>query len=252
MPSLRQVGVDTVYADTPCVSGRDCTAAEQINGSVKEKKNPAAKRNAANLKESTTSNAMPKMKKARRSILERLNYDGEEEDDEEGMAESNDDSPSRDKENTLNAEKKDKTKKKKIKKEGPSKKKSFAASAKTSTDKTSAKKRTIRDFYSLSPKADTSITPLGNLLDRTDASATTPTPKKATTKSVALNKNAKPLVIHVPSIERDKYASMAIQQHCVESKYEVDESPVVLTGKYHYCMKVPIERFLEGFGRYIH
>ena len=109
------------------------------------------------------------------------------------------------------------------------------------------KKRTIRDFYSLSPKQpNTSTSP------RVSAAKKEVTPKKRVVgKFIGLNDEVAPIHVHVPFRGQDTHI-FAIDAHCIDSKYDVSDRPVVLTGTFHGRLNVPIERFLRGFGRYIH
>mmetsp|Transcript_17561 Transcript_17561/g.42225 ORF Transcript_17561/g.42225 Transcript_17561/m.42225 type:complete len:205 (+) Transcript_17561:45-659(+) len=106
-------------------------------------------------------------------------------------------------------------------------------------------KRTIRDFYSLSPKQDAVASPA--------AGTKYITPKKRkTAKFVALNEDAKPIHIHIPFVGQEKYSAVTIEAHCIESRFDLGDEPLMLAGKYHPRSKIQIERFLDGFGRFIH
>lgn len=109
------------------------------------------------------------------------------------------------------------------------------------------KKRTIRDFYSLSPKQpNTSTSP------RVSAAKKEVTPKKRVVgKFIGLNQEVAPIHVHVPFRGQDTHI-FAIDAHCIDSKYDVSDRPVVLTGTFPGRLNVPIKRFLRGFGRYIH
>lgn len=78
--------------------------------------------------------------------------------------------------------------------------------------------------------------------------------KQRTTKLLSLNEDAKPIVLHIPFANNEKYAEVRITSHCVKNKYIVDDDPIVLSGETMYpaCSRLAIERFLPGFGRYIH
>lgn len=81
-----------------------------------------------------------------------------------------------------------------------------------------------------------------------------PKKKQRTTKLLSLNEDAKPIVLHIPFANNEKYAEVRITSHCVKNKYIVDDDPIVLSGETMYpaCTRLAIERFLPGFGRYIH
>ncbi|KAL7525468.1 hypothetical protein ACHAWF_001379, partial [Thalassiosira exigua] len=105
------------------------------------------------------------------------------------------------------------------------------------------KKRTIRDFYSLSPHLDDGASP--------GSDNVTPKKRRVTAKLVPLNDQAKPIRVHIP-FGKDKYEEVVIESHCVGSRFDLGDEPLVLSGQYPGRSKASIERFLRGFGRYIH
>ena len=78
--------------------------------------------------------------------------------------------------------------------------------------------------------------------------------KQRTTKLLSLKENAKPIHVHIPFVDNDKYVEVRITSHCVPKRYNnFENEPLVLSGEMMYpaCSKIAIERFLPGFGRYI-
>ena len=77
--------------------------------------------------------------------------------------------------------------------------------------------------------------------------------KQRTAKLLSLKKNAKPIHVHIPFVDNEKYAEVRITSHCVPKRYIFENEPLVLSGEMMYpaCSKIAIERFLPGFGRYI-
>lgn len=215
MPSLREVELD-------CTSGTTSRAGaiEKIACAEPTKAGlTAAKRKM----EGDESSEPAKKKRRKKSILEQLRCSAGEggggSDDEcaAPVADGNDSA----KENESAASRKKKGT------AGSKKKKSSGSQGKT-----------LRDFYSLSPQnqggADEGITPT----------------KKRRSKIATLNDNAKPIEVHIAFAGQEKHSSIAIDAHCVESKYDLGEDPLILSGKYR--SRAQIERFLPGFGRYIH
>lgn len=158
----------------------------------------------------------------------------------------------------------EKAKQKKKKKKSASKsnttekaKKKRASKANTAEKSEGSKKKktkTIRDFYSLSPKQDSDANSPGSTDESTTANEeVTPMKKRRAKKSIiALNDDAKPIHVHIPFVGQTQNSLVTIESHCVESKYDLGDEPLVLTGTYPRHSKIHIERFLSGFGRYIH
>mmetsp|Transcript_32353 Transcript_32353/g.68409 ORF Transcript_32353/g.68409 Transcript_32353/m.68409 type:complete len:219 (-) Transcript_32353:110-766(-) len=106
------------------------------------------------------------------------------------------------------------------------------------------RKKTIRDFYSLSPKQEAESGTPGS------ANVTPKKKKRTTGKFIALNDNANPIHVHIPFSGQEKNSLIIIAAHCVERKFDLGDEPLVLAGKYHCRSKVHIQRFLTGFGRF--
>ena len=179
------------------------------------------------------------------SVLEKLNCGGDADDESSIMKEAS------------TKPKKKKAAKKKAATSGDGKEKKTNA---PKAIKSETKKRTIRDFYSLSPKqedaADASPESTGGDSEYATAKITPKSddePKKKRRKKafVSLNDEAKPITVHIPFVGEDKVTPMTIA-HCVESKFDLGDEPFLLTGKYYPRTKKQIERFLSGFGRFIH
>jgi hypothetical protein len=78
--------------------------------------------------------------------------------------------------------------------------------------------------------------------------------KKKQRKLLTLNENAKPLHVRIPFIDNEKPVDVAIVSHCISNKYIDVNEPLALSGEVLYpaSSRTAIERFLPGFGRYIH
>ena len=79
--------------------------------------------------------------------------------------------------------------------------------------------------------------------------------QRTSAKLLSLNDDAKPINVRIPFVGNMKYVEVRITSHGVKNKYiDKDDEPIVLSGEMMYpaCSRVAIERFLPGFGRYIH
>jgi len=78
--------------------------------------------------------------------------------------------------------------------------------------------------------------------------------KKKQRKILTLNENAKPLHVRIPFIDNEKPVDVTIVSHCISNKYIDVNEPLALSGDVLYpaSSRSAIERFLPGFGRYIH
>ncbi len=79
--------------------------------------------------------------------------------------------------------------------------------------------------------------------------------QRTSAKLLSLNDDAKPINVRIPFLGNMKYVEVRITSHCVKNKYIAeDDEPIELSGEMMYpaCSRVAIERFLPGFGRYIH
>ena len=98
------------------------------------------------------------------------------------------------------------------------------------------------------------ITP-SNSLENDSISDDNNSSKKKQCTGMSLNDDAKPIIVRIPFVGNEKYVEVRITSHCVKNKYIVeDDEAIVLSGEMMYpaCSRLAIERFLPGFGRYIH
>ena len=108
------------------------------------------------------------------------------------------------------------------------------------------KKRTIRDFYSLSP------TPTAQAPRQTSDGTVASKRRRTARRCAEINAGAKPILVSIPCSGRAETSLVTISSHCVDSRFGPGEEPVVLTGSYDRRSVEPLRRFLQGFGRYIH
>mmetsp|Transcript_8562 Transcript_8562/g.18109 ORF Transcript_8562/g.18109 Transcript_8562/m.18109 type:complete len:233 (-) Transcript_8562:1566-2264(-) len=193
-----------------------------LNLDVK-KRNAAFKGSVMELEESKNVEAEPK-KKTKKSILEKLNY----EDNDDGNAGVN---------GTINY---DATKER-------DNFKIAASIPNIAKAENEPKMKAVPDLNSLSTKQDVEASSHGCV----HAKVTAKKKMRNTAKSkyFSVINEAKPICVVFNG--NGKNSAIMIKNHRVEEKFDLGEEPLVLTRKYDRRSKIHIERFLSGFGTYL-